>query len=70
MERQGDELATCQPKKQWCFDDFEIGRKLGTGRFGNVYMAREKQTGFPVAIKVWQTNSHCMCTQIRSLQYQ
>lgn len=57
MERQEDDAASGIPKKDWCFEDFEIGRKLGTGRFGNVYMAREKQTGFPVAIKV-QTCTH------------
>lgn len=29
-----------------------MGRKLGKGRFGNVYLAQEKSTGFAVAIKV------------------
>lgn len=31
---------------------FEVGRKLGRGRFGDVYMAREKNTGFALAMKV------------------
>jgi aurora kinase len=31
---------------------FELGRKLGKGRFGDVYMAREIRTGFALAIKV------------------
>jgi serine/threonine protein kinase len=39
-------------KKTWSLDDFEIGRKLGKGRFGNVYVAREKRTKFIVALKV------------------
>lgn len=33
-------------------DDFDIGKKLGAGRFGNVYMAREKRHGFLLALKV------------------
>uniref|UniRef100_A0A8C0NQP8 non-specific serine/threonine protein kinase n=2 Tax=Canis lupus familiaris TaxID=9615 RepID=A0A8C0NQP8_CANLF len=32
--------------------DFEIGRPLGKGKFGNVYLAREKQSKFILAIKV------------------
>jgi aurora kinase len=31
---------------------FEVGRKLGRGRFGDVYMAREIATGFLVAVKI------------------
>ncbi|CAI5463428.1 unnamed protein product [Closterium sp. Yama58-4] len=32
-------------------EDFEIGRPLGRGRFGKVYMAREKEHKFIVALK-------------------
>jgi serine/threonine protein kinase len=39
-------------QKQWCLEDFEIGRKLGRGKFGNVYLAREKQSKFIVALKI------------------
>lgn len=38
--------------KRWGLSDFEVGRKLGSGKFGNVYLAREKKTHFIVAIKV------------------
>lgn len=31
-------------RDKWSIDDFEIGSKLGKGRFGNVYTAREKYT--------------------------
>ena len=31
---------------------FELGRKLGKGRFGDVYLARDRKSGFTVAIKV------------------
>ena len=30
---------------------FDIGRKLGSGKYGHVYLAREKQTHFIVALK-------------------
>ena len=33
-------------------DMFELGRKLGKGRFGDVYMARDKRSGFALAIKM------------------
>ncbi|XP_041520799.1 aurora kinase B isoform X2 [Microtus oregoni] len=33
-------------------DDFEIGRPLGKGKFGNVYLAREKKSQFIVALKI------------------
>ncbi|XP_063815097.1 aurora kinase A [Pseudophryne corroboree] len=39
-------------RKQWCLDDFEIGRPLGKGKFGNVYLAREKESKFILALKV------------------
>ncbi|XP_040465733.1 aurora kinase A isoform X1 [Falco naumanni] len=39
-------------KRQWSLDDFEIGRPLGKGKFGNVYLAREKQSKFILALKV------------------
>lgn len=39
-------------RKQWCLADFEIGPKLGKGRFGQVFVAREKATRFVVALKV------------------
>jgi serine/threonine protein kinase len=32
--------------------DFEIGRPLGRGKFGDVYLARERVSQFIVAIKV------------------
>ena len=33
-------------------EDFEIGRPLGKGKFGNVYLAREKQSKFILALKI------------------
>lgn len=43
-----------QKKKEspWQLSNFDIGRPLGRGKFGNVYLAREKDTKFVVALKV------------------
>ena len=38
--------------KKWTLKDFEIGKPLGRGKFGDVYLARERRTKFIVAIKV------------------
>jgi aurora kinase len=38
--------------QRWCMDDFEIGKPLGAGKFGRVYLAREKKSKWVVAIKV------------------
>jgi serine/threonine protein kinase len=38
--------------KKWTIDDFEIGKPLGRGKFGHVYLAREKKSKFIVALKV------------------
>lgn len=37
---------------EWSKDDFELGASLGRGKFGRVYLAREKETKFMVAMKV------------------
>nr|XP_014340826.1 PREDICTED: aurora kinase A isoform X3 [Latimeria chalumnae] len=39
-------------RKSWSLEDFEIGRPLGKGKFGNVYLARERQSKFILALKV------------------
>ncbi|XP_035795581.1 aurora kinase C-like [Anopheles albimanus] len=39
-------------KKVWTLSNFDIGRPLGKGKFGNVYLAREKETKFVIALKV------------------
>ncbi|CAM9611933.1 unnamed protein product [Chrysoparadoxa australica] len=38
--------------KLWSLSDFEIGRPLGKGKFGAVYLAREKKSKYIVALKV------------------
>ncbi|XP_043286257.1 aurora kinase C-like [Venturia canescens] len=39
-------------EKKWLLTDFDIGRPLGKGKFGNVYLAREKKSKYVVAMKV------------------
>ncbi|ORX58819.1 kinase-like protein [Hesseltinella vesiculosa] len=47
------EFAQPRPKKlEWQIDDFEVGKNIGTGKFGNVYVAREKATKQVVALKI------------------
>lgn len=41
-----------QNKQPFTIDNFEIGRPLGKGKFGNVYLAREKKSRFIVALKI------------------
>ncbi|KAF6722487.1 Aurora kinase A-A [Oryzias melastigma] len=43
---------SCSYRKRWSLEDFDIGRPLGKGKFGNVYLARERQTKFILALKV------------------
>ncbi|XP_023897016.1 serine/threonine-protein kinase Aurora-3 isoform X2 [Quercus suber] len=43
---------TQSPKKQWSLQDFEIGKPLGKGKFGRVYLAREAKSKYIVALKV------------------
>jgi len=40
------------PQNKWTLQDFDIGRPLGKGKFGNVYLAREKASKYIVALKV------------------
>lgn len=39
------------PSYKWSMNDFELGKRLGRGKFGRVFVAREKRTGFLVALK-------------------
>ncbi|KAK7267648.1 hypothetical protein RIF29_20326 [Crotalaria pallida] len=39
-------------KRQWSVEDFEIGKPLGRGKFGRVYVARERHSKYVVALKI------------------
>ena len=52
-QKEKEEFSTkAQKGKQWSLKDFEIGKPLGRGKFGAVYLAREKASKYIVAIKV------------------
>ncbi|XP_062195137.1 serine/threonine-protein kinase Aurora-2-like isoform X3 [Phragmites australis] len=44
--------AHANEEKQWVLSDFEVGKPLGRGKFGHVYLAREKRSNQIVALKV------------------
>lgn len=39
-------------KRRWKLDDFQIGRVLGKGKFGHVYLVREKDSKAICALKI------------------
>ena len=39
-------------KRQWNISDFVLGKPLGKGKFGNVYLAHEKSSKRAIALKV------------------
>jgi serine/threonine protein kinase len=49
-----DSTLENKPKAEriWSLKDFDVGRALGKGKFGRVYLAREKQSGYVVALKI------------------
>lgn len=34
--------------RRWTLNDFDIGKPLGRGKFGHVYLAREKRVSFSI----------------------
>ncbi len=49
-----------QTERRWQLEDFDIGKPLGRGKFGNVYLAREKRSKFIVALKVRGAQPRCL----------
>ncbi|KAJ4727097.1 Serine/threonine-protein kinase [Melia azedarach] len=45
-----EQVENC--KRQWSLQDFEIGKPLGKGKFGSVYLAREVKSKYVVALKI------------------
>jgi hypothetical protein len=40
------------PDRNWLIEDFTLGKPIGKGKFGNVYLAKQTKTKHPVALKV------------------
>jgi len=62
------ENCQVEDKKSWSLADFDIGKPLGRGKFGSVYLAREKRSHFIVALKVLfksQLMKSCVEHQLR-----
>ncbi|KAA8521321.1 hypothetical protein F0562_011994 [Nyssa sinensis] len=51
-EQQASAEVTTVEKRRWTLNDFDIGKPLGRGKFGHVYLAREKISNQIVALKV------------------
>nr|KAF6272732.1 aurora kinase C [Pipistrellus kuhlii] len=49
---EGPPLPSEPTSRSLTIEDFDIGRPLGKGKFGNVYLARLKKSHFIVALKV------------------
>ncbi|KAF8241622.1 kinase-like protein [Wilcoxina mikolae CBS 423.85] len=48
--------ASMPPTREFHLGMFEIGRPLGKGKFGRVYLAKERKNGFVCALKVLHKN--------------
>ena len=48
-----------QSEKQWSLQDFEIGRPLGKGKFGRVYLAREAKVNNAFCIHMEMRIYYC-----------
>lgn len=59
---------------KWSPRDFELGGKLGRGKFGHVHIAKEKRTGYLIAIKTLFksqiTKSRCERQVLREIEIQ
>ena len=58
VEMRSEQLGEDQTVKsfdpqKWSINDFEIGKPLGKGKFGQVYLAREIKTKFIVVLKTF-----------------
>ena len=49
--------------KEWKFDDFKIGKSIGKGRFGSVYVAKEKKSSYVVGMSTHRSNAHLRVVQ-------
>jgi hypothetical protein len=61
----GERSLSSARSRTWQLTDFDIGKPLGRGKFGNVYLARERTSKFIVALKVTAAaERHCWETAV------
>ncbi|RGB43841.1 kinase-like domain-containing protein [Rhizophagus diaphanus] len=67
-----DQKSNSQRKepREWCLNDFEMGIPLGEGRFGRVYMAKEKTSKKIVAIKILSKQEVKENEMVNQLKYE
>ncbi|VEL38058.1 unnamed protein product [Protopolystoma xenopodis] len=46
------ESNTLPRPRKWCLNDFDIGKTLGKGAYGAVYLAREKESRYILSLKI------------------
>ena len=56
-QERGQHQTPVHPRKifhahEWSLDRFEIGKPLGRGQYGRVYLAREKRSKFICVLKI------------------
>ncbi|KAK1286479.1 Serine/threonine-protein kinase Aurora-1 [Acorus calamus] len=51
-EQKDSSASPVVKERRWSLKDFEVGKPLGRGKFGHVYLAREKKSNHIVALKV------------------
>jgi len=61
-------LAYEVEKRRWILEDFEIGKPLGKGKFGRVYLAREKKSKYIVALKMLYKKEMADCGMEKQVQ--
>lgn len=54
--------------EEWSINDFEIGKPLGRGKFGHVYLARERKTKYIVALKYLYKSQLIKCNVEKNLE--
>eukprot|EP00768_Dysnectes_brevis_P003151 gnl/Dysnectes_brevis/2266_a2656_1176.p1 GENE.gnl/Dysnectes_brevis/2266_a2656_1176~~gnl/Dysnectes_brevis/2266_a2656_1176.p1 ORF type:complete len:694 (+),score=114.22 gnl/Dysnectes_brevis/2266_a2656_1176:528-2609(+) len=52
MSSRDDVSPITERKKDWSLEDFEVGKFMSRGKYGYVYLAKEKSSGLLVALKV------------------
>lgn len=59
---------TSNMSSAWHIDHFRLGKPLGKGKFGNVYMGHQKSSNHPVALKVLMKTSMIAANTVHSLR--
>ncbi|KAG5540536.1 hypothetical protein RHGRI_020674 [Rhododendron griersonianum] len=54
---QASSEVTTAEKRRWTLNDFDIGKPLGRGKFGHVYLAREKRGELKIADFGWSVHT-------------